>query len=75
MLLEENPTEAELEMNEYEKSSRSVIDKIQQESKEEVDIDAYKPSVQNRVWYISETDLSWITIGCVSKFSFLFFSL
>lgn len=24
----------------------------------------YKPQVRNRVWYISETDLDWITIGC-----------
>jgi N-methylhydantoinase A/oxoprolinase/acetone carboxylase beta subunit len=30
----------------------------------EVDIAAYRPSVINREWWISETDLSWITIGC-----------
>jgi DUF917 family protein len=24
----------------------------------------YVPKVQNRAWYISETDLDWITIGC-----------
>ncbi|KAK3329913.1 hypothetical protein B0H66DRAFT_635022 [Apodospora peruviana] len=24
----------------------------------------YKPDVRNRVWYISETDLSWISTGC-----------
>ncbi|KAF3013046.1 hypothetical protein E8E14_009801 [Neopestalotiopsis sp. 37M] len=27
-------------------------------------IDEYKPKVVNRQWYISETDLDWISIGC-----------
>ncbi|KAI1280947.1 hypothetical protein F5Y07DRAFT_313578 [Xylaria sp. FL0933] len=31
---------------------------------EEIDINSYKPNVRNRVWYISETDLYWISIGC-----------
>jgi N-methylhydantoinase A/oxoprolinase/acetone carboxylase beta subunit len=30
----------------------------------EVDILSYKPKVTNREWWISETDLDWITIGC-----------
>ncbi|KAK3382690.1 hypothetical protein B0T24DRAFT_602265 [Lasiosphaeria ovina] len=30
----------------------------------EVDIATYKPDVRSRVWYISETDLSWISTGC-----------
>ncbi|KAI4609634.1 hypothetical protein J4E80_008278 [Alternaria sp. BMP 0032] len=30
----------------------------------EVDIAAYMPNVANREWWISETDLDWITIGC-----------
>jgi hypothetical protein len=30
----------------------------------DVDIAAYKPRVENRIWYISEADLAWITIGC-----------
>ena len=30
----------------------------------EVDILSYKPNVQCRDWIISETDLSWISIGC-----------
>jgi DUF917 family protein len=30
----------------------------------EVDIAAYAPKVINREWWISETDLDWITIGC-----------
>ncbi|KAI0409685.1 hydantoinase [Xylaria palmicola] len=32
--------------------------------KAEVDIDSYRPQVRNRVWYISETDLLWISTGC-----------
>jgi hypothetical protein len=27
-------------------------------------IDEYRPKVVNRQWYISETDLDWISIGC-----------
>ncbi|KAK6069987.1 hydantoinase protein [Seiridium cupressi] len=27
-------------------------------------IETYRPRVTNRQWYISETDLDWITIGC-----------
>jgi DUF917 family protein len=30
----------------------------------EVDIPTYRPDVRNRVWYISETDLTWISTGC-----------
>jgi N-methylhydantoinase A/oxoprolinase/acetone carboxylase beta subunit len=30
----------------------------------EIDITAYKPRVVNREWWVSETDLEWITIGC-----------
>ncbi|KAA8616942.1 hypothetical protein PtrSN002B_008068 [Pyrenophora tritici-repentis] len=30
----------------------------------EIDIATYKPKVINRKWWISETDLDWITIGC-----------
>ena len=31
---------------------------------QEVDIPTYVPTVRDRVWYISETDLSWISTGC-----------
>lgn len=51
-------------MDAYEKLSEATIPKKQHESQREVNIDDYKPSVKNRVWYISETDLDWITIGC-----------
>jgi DUF917 family protein/N-methylhydantoinase A/oxoprolinase/acetone carboxylase beta subunit len=30
----------------------------------EIDISSYTPKVINREWWISETDLDWITIGC-----------
>ncbi|KAF2132629.1 DUF917-domain-containing protein [Dothidotthia symphoricarpi CBS 119687] len=30
----------------------------------DIDITAYKPKVINREWWISETDLGWISIGC-----------
>lgn len=30
----------------------------------DVDIESYKPKVVDREWWISETDLDWITIGC-----------
>lgn len=30
----------------------------------EVDIPTYVPTVRDRVWYINETDLSWISTGC-----------
>ncbi|KAI1368059.1 hypothetical protein F5Y08DRAFT_21743 [Xylaria arbuscula] len=31
---------------------------------EDVAIKSYKPKVRNRTWYINETDLYWISIGC-----------
>ncbi|KAK0671031.1 hypothetical protein QBC41DRAFT_271409 [Cercophora samala] len=30
----------------------------------QVDISTYKPDVRNRVWYVNETDLAWISTGC-----------
>lgn len=30
----------------------------------DTDINNYKPDVRNRVWYITETDLAWISTGC-----------
>ncbi|KAI8263469.1 putative D-/L-hydantoinase subunit A [Colletotrichum sp. SAR 10_77] len=33
-------------------------------AKKEIDVLKYKPRVEDRVWYISETDLDWISIGC-----------
>lgn len=59
---EDDGSEPEVEMNQYEKSARTSTKKAQ--VKEEVDILTYKPTVKNRVWYVNETDLEWITIGC-----------
>ncbi|KAF4126096.1 N-methylhydantoinase A/oxoprolinase/acetone carboxylase, beta subunit [Geosmithia morbida] len=47
--------------------AQPTIEKNPKESyheKKEVDIDNYKPDVRGRVWYISETDLEWISTGC-----------
>ncbi|KAK4200048.1 hypothetical protein QBC40DRAFT_201403 [Triangularia verruculosa] len=30
----------------------------------EVDIATYKPDVRDRVWFVNETDLTWISTGC-----------
>ncbi|ROV90975.1 hypothetical protein VSDG_07718 [Cytospora chrysosperma] len=30
----------------------------------DVNIDTYRPTVKNRVWYVNETDLGWISTGC-----------
>lgn len=30
----------------------------------DVDLDKYRPNVKDRIWYISETDLAFITTGC-----------
>ncbi|KAH9902049.1 DUF917-domain-containing protein [Xylariomycetidae sp. FL2044] len=56
--------EGEVEMGEYEKISRKPDDKAKSNTKEDVDIDTYRPVVKDRVWFINETDLSWISIGC-----------
>ena len=36
----------------------------QEEEQPRVNVDDYIPKVRNRTWYISETDLEWITTGC-----------
>lgn len=30
----------------------------------DIDLDTYRPTVKNRVWYVNETDLAFITTGC-----------
>ncbi|ORY60195.1 uncharacterized protein BCR38DRAFT_350647 [Pseudomassariella vexata] len=54
------------QMDEYKKSAaeEKSTKKTKSEPKEEIDIATYKPTVKNRVWYVNETDLSWISIGC-----------
>lgn len=51
-------------MDQYEKAAKEKESRKKSSIQEEVDIDTYKPTVRDRVWYISETDLSWISIGC-----------
>ncbi|UNI17458.1 hypothetical protein JDV02_003799 [Purpureocillium takamizusanense] len=52
------------DMNEYGRQSRNRQPKQSTRPGTEIDIAAYRPKVTDRVWYISETDLDWITIGC-----------
>jgi DUF917 family protein/N-methylhydantoinase A/oxoprolinase/acetone carboxylase beta subunit len=37
---------------------------VENDAVPDVDIAAYKPRIVNREWWISETDLDWITTGC-----------
>ncbi|KAJ6440986.1 MFS transporter [Purpureocillium lavendulum] len=60
---QEDISQQDQEMNEYERRS-TVRHPNETTRQEEIDIAAYRPNVKNRVWYISETDLDWITIGC-----------
>ncbi|KAI1469646.1 DUF917-domain-containing protein [Daldinia caldariorum] len=61
---EETLADTEVHMEEYEKAAKDSEKPTKLEVKEDFDIDNYKPKVINRVWYINETDLSWISIGC-----------
>lgn len=56
---------ADNEMTEFVKSS-SINDNTSSGAAEHLKIDVvnYKPNIQGREWIISETDLSWISIGC-----------
>ncbi|KAK7951559.1 uncharacterized protein PG986_007287 [Apiospora aurea] len=60
--VEEQTSEMDNNMDEYEKSTRPTSDSTAE--KKEVDISAYRPRVRNRVWYVSETDVEWIATGC-----------
>ncbi|KAI0176152.1 DUF917-domain-containing protein [Hypoxylon sp. FL1284] len=60
----EETSEAEVQMDEYEKKGERAEKTTKSEPKEDVDIDAYRPTVKDRVWYVNKTDLDWITIGC-----------
>ncbi|KAH8881479.1 hypothetical protein GQ53DRAFT_812639 [Thozetella sp. PMI_491] len=56
--------EPELEMDEYEKSAKTAVQAVKLEPRAEIDISSYRPDVRDRVWYINETDLNWISTGC-----------
>lgn len=54
-------------MAEYEKgkSAGELVKETEQAEQEKAfDFEAYRPKVKDRVWYISETDLAWISTGC-----------
>ena len=61
-LLDEN------DMDIYDKSGNKPqhnVDNIKKHvAVEPIDIATYKPKVIDRVWYVSETDLDWMSIGC-----------
>lgn len=51
-------------MSAYEKTAKAKIEKATSEFQSEADLLAYRPDVRERVWFISETDLGWISTGC-----------
>jgi len=57
--------ESELDSTENEVAPASIEDtSAGDDAPADIDILSYKPRVTDRTWYISETDLDWITIGC-----------
>ena len=57
----------ENDMDAYEKSGnkpRHDVDTKRHVAVEPIDIATYKPKVIDRVWYVSETDLEWMSTGC-----------
>lgn len=71
----ENGQENELDsMDQYEKTARTNGAMLTADNAAEanttspgvadVDLDTYRPTVKNRVWYVSEIDLAFITTGC-----------
>ncbi|KAL1863139.1 hypothetical protein Daus18300_008132 [Diaporthe australafricana] len=62
------------DMDQYEKraetngsisaESRDTDKSKSQREATEVDPQTYRPTVKNRVWFINETDLGWISTGC-----------
>lgn len=66
---EEEEDEEEMgDMDQYEKTARPTDgdDAGEPEAADpvDVDLDTYRPVVRDRVWYVSETDLAFITTGC-----------
>ena len=58
----------ENDMDAYEKSGNKPrqdgTDTKKHVAVEPIDIATYKPKVMHRVWYVSETDLEWMSTGC-----------
>ncbi|KAH8732729.1 hypothetical protein GQ44DRAFT_754295 [Phaeosphaeriaceae sp. PMI808] len=62
---EENRQEAQTQIPQETVAATQIVDvSIEDDVKPNVDITAYKPSIVDREWFISEVDLGWITIGC-----------
>ncbi|GJN82616.1 hypothetical protein PLIIFM63780_006158 [Purpureocillium lilacinum] len=61
---QEDPSDNAQDMSEYDRQASGQQSKKSTKADEEIDIAAYRPKVKDRVWYVSETDLDWITIGC-----------
>lgn len=62
-LVPEKMEESIQAMEHYEKKAEEGGPEKAQ-AQDDFDILAYRPKVENRVWYISETDLNWIATGC-----------
>ncbi|GFP54910.1 putative D-/L-hydantoinase subunit A [Trichoderma asperellum] len=52
------------DMTQYEKLAKRPETSSKEQQDKELDILNYRPTVKNRVWYISETDANWIATGC-----------
>ncbi|KAK4167152.1 hypothetical protein QBC43DRAFT_256224 [Cladorrhinum sp. PSN259] len=61
---ETSSTESEAEFDEQEALPKDKPLSDKQEHGQTVDLASYKPDVRKRVWYITETDLAWISTGC-----------
>jgi N-methylhydantoinase A/oxoprolinase/acetone carboxylase beta subunit/DUF917 family protein len=65
----EDDSDSSASMDEYEKTAKlASVDKgekpVPDKGPMSVDIDAYRPTVRNREWFVNETDLYWIASGC-----------
>ncbi|ODA75949.1 hypothetical protein RJ55_08590 [Drechmeria coniospora] len=65
LLLPEQSSGGPQNTSEFENTANRVPAEVfTAKASQELDLYAYRPKVVNRVWYVSETDLSWITTGC-----------
>ncbi|KAJ4145856.1 hypothetical protein LMH87_004688 [Akanthomyces muscarius] len=61
--VEEDP-EDETDSDVFSDRQRSAHVREKRESTTEIILSTYRPKVRDRIWYISETDVDWISIGC-----------
>ncbi|KAF2970213.1 hypothetical protein GQX73_g3357 [Xylaria multiplex] len=64
--IEESGPDKDLQTDEFQtfEGGSNKLSTVNTKILEDIDINSYKPKIRNRVWYISETDLSWIASGC-----------